>query len=304
MNAFVRTSAAVLVGLIGTAAQAAINLPVNVTDAVRFDGGTTAFDVFGDPAFDASADDVRIGDSGLVGVGDLTNINNITGSIPLTTDRGSIDANTQLTWALAGRLNLFESLASKINAVPNTTSKKFNLTFTVSGINGNNAELALFERDLTAGAGFGAMNLVGKNSGAAPTDAATVLADVQANATPYLNFSLANATASIDVIFEKTAGSTTFNKRTITLQKLAAELFPIVGGSAQALYTGGLAVSLDNLGSIVTTVAPGSEVGDDGKWSQGNFALAIGRNIPEPASLAMVGLGALLIGARRRRVEA
>lgn len=304
MKLFAHAAAAALVGLAATAAQAGINLPANVTDAVRFDGGTTAFETTSDPLFNPNTNDVAFsGDVLLFGFGDLNNINNVTGSIPLTTDRGSVDSDTQLVWGLAAQLNLFESLGSpRINNDPNSKFKKFNLTFEVSGLQGRNAaQLVLMEKNLNAGAGFGSQNIVGKSTLVVPTDVGSVAADASSNTTTYLAFDLLNAFASIDVIFEKTAGSSTFNKRTVTLQSLKAEAFPIVGGDAASLYTGGIAVSLDNLGTIVTTVAAGSEVGNDEKWSQGNFALTVGRNIPEPASLSLMGLGALLIGYRGRR---
>ncbi|MCX5659587.1 MAG: PEP-CTERM sorting domain-containing protein [Planctomycetota bacterium] len=291
----------------GVAANAAVNLPTAAAPAVRFDGGPMVFDTFSDPLYDEASGQVGFaGPVVLAAFGDLVNIVNANASIPGPADRGSPAVGSQLTYVFAGELANIEIDAKASNAL-STTKKSFNISGDIVGIGGRGAALlALFDK--STGVGLDTQGLIGQNHSSVPFDPASVLsvANDGGAAPVYLDFSsITSGTAHLEVTFEKVGGSSTFNKRTITVQIFGAENFPVTGGTAASLFTGGIGFTGNQHLKLIDQVASGSSVGENNTWVEGNFALTVARVVPEPASLAMVGLGALLIGARRRnRVQA
>ncbi|MCX5662842.1 MAG: PEP-CTERM sorting domain-containing protein [Planctomycetota bacterium] len=296
------TAAVAMFSLAAVAAQAGVNLPTSTeATAIRFDGGLTVFDLTVDPTYNANTNEVLLGGGNLMAFGDVINVVNHATSAPGpgSPDRGSIDPTTQLTFALTGSLTNIH-----IPSVTTTVAgaKKVHIDADLMGLDQRTGpSLTLFEKDLNLGSGLNTQSLIGKSTAAVATNAAAVLATASANSTVYLDFSdIQGASVSIDVLFEKTAGSSTFNKRTVTYS-FFADFFPVTGGSAAGLFSEAEYVRGIQGPKYVTTVAKGATVGNDDHWIEANTALVVDRTVPEPASLAMVGLGALLIGYRGRR---
>lgn len=299
MNLLLRTSAAAILCMAAASAQATITLPTNGT-SVRFDGGTMVFDTSLDPTINDATGFLNQpqGDIGLTAFGDINHIVNNQSSNPGTGDIGSISSDQQLTFALTNaRLAPTDVVASSAN---NANSAKFTITSNVVGVNASGPTLTLYNKNLNAAAGLNTQAFIGTDSSGG------VPAAVTSGTTPYLTFeNMPNVTATIIVRFDKVNGSTVFNRRTALLQSFSAEGVPVTGGSVSAQFTIGEALTGNQVRAAeVSETAAGTPIGNDATWVSGNYALVVQR-IPEPASLALVAMGAGLIGLRRRRqVEA
>jgi hypothetical protein len=174
---------------------------------------------------------------------------------------------------------------------------KWSIQSTVSGVGGTaGPNVAIYDKNLTLAPALNAFSFRGAPS------STSLPSVVTSGATPYLTFNnVAGLEATIVVKWEKTGGSLTFNKRTIEIQEFGnTENFPVTGGTAASLFSVAIAGNGQQVGPNVVTVASGGSVGSDPVWIGGSFGLEVARAVPEPASLAMLVLGGMLIGFRGR----
>jgi hypothetical protein len=292
MNLLVRTCAIGLLGLGATAANAAIILPTNGT-SVRFDGGTMVFSTSVLPAPGANGGVAApTGPIGLTAFGDVNHIVNNDSSSPGSGDIGSVPSTDQLTFALS---NAFLQVTNVIPAGSSATMEKFYIESNVVGATpGTGPTLTLYDKTLTPTNGLNTQSYIGTPVGALPSA-------VTSGASSYLQFAnMQGVTATIAVEFNRANASSPFTTETIVLQSFSDDGFPVTGGSAALSFNLGSSITGNQVPASLT-----SNIGSTPDYVEGNYALVVTRSIPEPASLAMLAVGGLLIGfrGRNRRTE-
>jgi hypothetical protein len=290
MNLLVRTCAIGLVGLGAAVANASITLPTNGS-TVRFDGGTMVFATSVLPSPTALASPVLPGQIQLTAFGDVNHIVNNDSSTPGTGDVGSVGSGDQLTFALTNA-SLVPYAVVPLASTP--TSAKYLIESNVVGTLGGGPTLTLYDKTLTATNGLNTQSYIGKPVGVVP-------AAVTSGATTYLQFAnMVGVTADVIVQFNKPTAASPFTTETLELQSFSDDGFPVPGGSAAVSFNLGQSVTGNQVPASLTAA-----VGSTPTYVEGNYALIVSR-VPEPASLAMLALGGLLIGfrGRNRRNEA
>jgi hypothetical protein len=284
-------SAVAALGLTAAAANASITLPTN-GNTVRFDGGTMVFATSTLPAANPTNGQLASpsGPIQLTSFGDVNHIVNNASSNPGTGDIGSIGSGEQLTFSLTNAY-LVPTSATLISST--ATETKYLIESNVTGLNGvGGPTLTLYDKTLTGSNGLNTQSYIGTAA------SMTIPTAVTSNATTYLQFAnMANVTADVEVEFTKVAGS--FSQETFVLQSFQASDFPTTGGTISASFNMGLSVEGTQIPQPGLTVGNGSAP----NFVEGNYALVIGRTIPEPASLALLAVGGLLIGFRGRKAS-
>jgi len=291
MNLLARLSAVAVLGLSAAAANASITLPTNGT-TVRFDGGTMVFATSVLPAANPTTG-ALLSPSGpiqLTAFGDVNHIVNNDSSVPGTGDVGSISNDQQLTFALT---NAFLTPTSATLLSSTATQTKWLIESNVTGANGTGGPtLTLYNKTLTGSNGLNTQSFIGTNASNVIPGAVT------SNSSTYLQFAnMPNVTAQIEVQFTKVGGS--FSQETFVLQQFQADNFPATGGDVAGVFNIGLSVNGTQIPQPGLTVGNGSAP----KFISGNYALVVGPTIPEPASLALLAVGGLLIGFRGRNAR-
>jgi len=289
-------SAVTVLGLTAVAANASITLPTNGTN-VRFDGGTMVFGTSQLPAADPTTGILQnpSGPIQLTAFGDVNHIVNNDSSNPGTGDVGSISNvpgdRQQLTFALT---NAFLSPTSATLLSSSATQTKWLIISNVTGANGvGGPTLTLFDKNITAGGALNTQSHIG-------TAYSNVIpSEVSSNSSTFLQFNnMPNLTAQIEVAFTKVGSA--FTKETFILQIFQGNDFPVTGGDVSNVFNNGVSVDAKMvLGQTGLTVGNGSSP----KFLSGNYDLIVGRSIPEPASLALLAIGGLLIGFRGRKAS-
>ena len=292
MNVLVRTSAVALIGLSAAAANAGVTLPGGST--VRFNPESLVFSTSVLPTINEATGipNPPSGPIQLTAFGSVATLTNGADSL----DKGVIGPTDQLTFALTGAILTPTGLPVLLSSSP--TSVKWAIQSTVAGIGSAGPDVVIYDKDLTKAPALNALSFKGTAAGT------TVPGVVTSGATPYLTFdNVAGLEATIVVKWEKVGGSSTFNKRTIELQEFGnSDSFPVTGGSAASLFSVAIAGNGQQVGPNIVSVASGSSVGSDPKWIGGSFGLEVARAVPEPASLAMVGIASFGMLIRRRRI--
>jgi hypothetical protein len=292
MNLLVRTCAIGLLGLGAAAANAGIILPTNGT-SVRFDGGTMVFSTSVLPS-PSSTTGVALPTTpiALSAFGDVNHIVNNDSSSPGTGDIGSVPSTDQLTFALT---NAFLQPTAVIPAGSGATFEKFYIESNVVGaVAGTGPTLTLWDKTLTPTNGLNTQSFIGTPVGAVP-------AAVSSGASQFLQFAnMPGVTATIAVEFNRANAASPFTTETIVLQSFSDGGFPVTGGSADVTFSMGQSITGNQVPASLTAA-----IGSTPDYVEGNYALVVTRSIPEPASLAMLAVGGLLIGfrGRNRRTE-
>jgi len=292
MNVLVRTSAVALIGLSAAAANAGVTLPSGAA-TVRFNPESLVFSTSVLPTIN-EATGVPNPPSGPIQLTAFGSVATLTDGAD-SLNKGTIGPTDQLTFALSGAILTPTGLPTLESQ--SATSVKWAIQSTVSGVGGTaGPNVVVYDKDLTKAPALNAFTFKG-------TPATSVVPSVvSSGATPYLTFdNVAGLEATIIVKWEKVGGSSTFNKRTIELQEFGnTDTFPVTGGTAAGLFSVAIAGNGQQVGPNIVTAAKGSSVGSTPVWIGGSFGLEVARAVPEPASLAMLVLGGMLIGFRGR----
>lgn len=284
-------SAVALLGLAAATANATITLPINGS-TVRFDGGAMVFGTSVLPTVNSSTGALLTPSAPiqLTAFGNVTHVTNGDNSTPGPLDTGSISTDEQLTFALT---NAFLSPTSATVTSSSSTHIKYHIESDIVGAQGGGPTLTLYDKTgVVLGNPATSLNTLSFKG----TPYSNVIPSaVTSSATKYLEFAnMPQMSAVIDVDFKKVAG--VFAQEVFVVQVFLNNAdFPITGGSAAPLFSFGVTVT-GNQHETNPTVANGSSP----LFFEGNYALTVAR-IPEPASLALLAVGGLLIGFRGRK---
>jgi hypothetical protein len=283
-------------GLTAASAQAAVSLPSGTGGNLRFQG-ISAFDTSSDPTINVATGVLTPNPSAppltLTAFGEVTTIfdaansNNRTNPYP-------IPGPGELTFTYTG------ATLTPIAAIPvgsTSTSVTYQITSTLSG-----GTITLYD-DNGSGANLDTKSFVGTPA---------VVPGAATDGTPYLVANTSDtATSTIVIQFFKATPASNYSSYKILLQSLNEGSFTITGGSILSTFPGlaGQAIEASQTGIVnaaFSTVDIGGGVvlnANVDSLVEGGFNVTT-TVIPEPASIALLGLGGLLLfsGARARRM--